>query len=318
MNAEIYAEWYRRQGYRVIHSNSSYWYEASRGAFQAFPFHWLIKPSEKELKSIFKNKWAFAARYSTPLDSSYGSVSYHAVYDAPAYSLDLLDRRSRQNIRAGLQNCRVEQIPLLQLAEDGWQLELDTTTRQDRKIAYTKEQWFRRYQSAADLPGFEAWGALVGDRLVASILAFIVDDCCELISQQCHHDFLPAKVNNALTYTITQEMISRPGVHSIFYTLQSLDAPPSVDDFKFRMGYSARKLRQRVVFHPLIQHAIQPFSYQVFTQLRRFFPESSFVSKTDGMMRFYLNGQLPLEKQNWPECLQKEKPQNTIIEPQAS
>lgn len=318
MDAEIYAEWFRRQGHRVIHTTNSYWYEASAGAYQAFPFHWVITPSDKELGIILQQKFALALRYSTPIETSCGSVSYHAVYDTPAYSLEVLDRRSRQNIRTGLQNCKVERIPISRLAEEGWLLEKDTTTRQDRTLAYSKKQWERRYLSAADLPGFEAWGALVNNRLVATVLLFIVEDCCELISQQCHHDFLCLKVNNALTYTITQEMVNRPSVHSIFYTLQSLDAPSSVDDFKFRMGYNARLVRQRVVFHPLLGMMIRPTTLPLITSFRRRVPDSCFMSKAEGMVRFYLNGKLPLERQTWPECLQKTKPQENLLESQAS
>ncbi len=101
----------------------------------------------------------------------------------------------------------------------------------------SEKPWRRRCMAAADLPGFEAWGALVDGRLVASLLTFQIDDWYELISQQCHRDYLNARVNNALAFVVTQTMISRTGNRSIFYTLQSLDAPASVDDFKFRMGY---------------------------------------------------------------------------------
>jgi hypothetical protein len=253
MNAEIFAKWLRQQGFRVMHTASSYWFEANPQVYQAFPYHWVIQPAEEELSDFLRKTRALALRYSTPLDHPFGCISYHAVCYQPRYNLENLDRRSRQNVRAGLKNCRVEAIPLELLAKEGWALEVDTAKRQVRRLMTDKAAWERRYKSAADLQGFEAWGALVDGRLVASLFGIQIDDCCELISQQCHKDFLGARVNNALSFVVTQTVLSRAGIRSIFYTLQSLDAPPNVDEFKFRMGYTAKALRQRVVFHPWVK-----------------------------------------------------------------
>ena len=303
MNAEIFAECFRRQGYRVARTASSFWYEASPRVFQAFPYHWLIRPTEDELSQFLRQHGAIGLRYSTPVDSQAGCISYHAVYDQPDYRLDSLDRRSRQNIRTGLKNCTVEPISFERLAEEGWLLEKDTEDRQGRQLALSKESWWRRCLAAADLPGFEAWGALVDGRLVASLLTVQVEDWCEMISQQCHRDYLTARVNNALCFVVTQTMINRANVCSIFYTLQSLDAPPSVDEFKFRMGYEARPVRQRVVFHPWLAPVFNRISHAAVKRLLSRYPDRPTLAKTEGMLRFYLEGRRPLSEQDWPECL---------------
>ncbi len=56
MNAEIFAGWLRRQGQTVVRTASSFWYEASPRAYQAFPYHWLIQPTEVELLSLLRQK----------------------------------------------------------------------------------------------------------------------------------------------------------------------------------------------------------------------------------------------------------------------
>jgi hypothetical protein len=305
MNAEIFAEWLRRQGHLVVRTQSTYWYDASPRVYQAFPYHWLIRPSEGELLAFLRKDRAIGLRYSAPADEPQGRISYHVVYEAPQYNLELLERRARQNVRNGLSRCTVQPIALERLADEGWLLETDTVDRQDRHVRMTREIWRRRYLSASDLPGFEAWGALIEDRLVASILTFRMDDCCELISQQCHREFLNARVNNALAFTVTQAMVSRPGIRSIFYTLQSLDAPPSVDEFKFRMGYKAKQVRQRVVFHPMLAPLIRPALGAAVKELVRRFPGVPSLPKAVGMLQFYLEGRRPLKEQHWPECLTK-------------
>lgn len=303
MNAEIFAEWLRRQGHQVVRTESSHWFDASPRVYQAFPYHWLIRPAEEELTDFLRQNKAIGLRYSTPVDSPVGRISYHAVYEQADYTLEMLDRRTRQNVRAGLGRCRVEPITLQRLAGEGWSLEADTVDRQGRSARMSEEAWKRRYLSACELPGFEAWGALVENRLVASLLSFQMDDCCELISQQCHRDFMNARVNHALAFSVTQTMMRRPGIRSIFYTLQSLDAPSSVDDFKFRMGYVARKVRQRVVFHPWLQPAIGPTCLAVARKLANSKPTIPVLPKAIGMIQFYIEGRRPLENQVWPECL---------------
>ena len=303
MNAEIFAEWLRRQGYDVEKTPSSHWYEASPRVYQAFPYHWLIQPPEDELLSLLRQKGAIALRYSSPVESTVGCISYHAIYDKPDYTLDSLDRRSRQNTRKGLKNCRVETISFERLAEEGWWLENDTASRQGRQLKINENIWRRRYMAAADLPGFEAWGALVDGRLVASLLTFQMEGCCEMISQQCHRDYLNARVNNALSFVVTRTMINRSGIKCVFYSLQSLDAPASVDQFKFRMGYTAKPVRQRVVFRPLLAPVLNKASYAVVNRLSEYRPDNPLLSKARGMLRFYLAGRCLPAEQDWPECL---------------
>ena len=305
MNAEIFAEWLRRQGMQVHRTDSTFWCEASSRAYQAFPYHWVIQPAEAEIRAFLRSSRALALRYSTPVENPTGMLSYHIVYTAPEYTLDGLDRRTRQNVRKGLKNCRVEPISMEQMAVEGWALEEDTVKRQERNVQVERTKWLRRYRSAADLPGFEAWGALVDDRLAATLLTCQIDNCCEMISQQCHRDYLSARVNNALIYVVTETMVRRPAIREIFYTMQSLDAPPSVDEFKLRMGYSVRAVRQRVVFGPRLAPLLIPAASALVSGAARLRPENPNLPKLQGMLHFYLEGNLPLEQQEWPETLDK-------------
>ena len=132
-----------------------------------------------------------------------------------------------------------------------------------------------------------------------------MSDCVYMLYQQCLEQYLSEHVNNALSCTVTREMISRSTTRSILYGLHSLDAPSSVDEFKFRMGYTARPVRQRVVFHPRVAPFISPFSYQVVRKLTRVFQGNPLLAKTEGMLRFYLEGRKPLSEQHLPSVLLK-------------
>lgn len=302
-----YDEWMRRQGYRVVQTASTHWVEYGPHVFQAIPFNQLITPSENELTEFLHREKAAALRYSTPLESKTGSLSYHVVYELDHYSLEELPKKARYDVRKGLSTASIEQVSLDRLAEEGWSVRAETLQRQGRSDAETEAWWKNLCLSARDFSNFEAWAAIVEGRMVACLLAVIWKDTFSVMYQQSLTDFLPYGVNNAITYSVTANVVNRPGNLHMFYGLQSLDASESVDKYKFRMGYTAKPVRQRVVFHPLMAPFINKLSFAGMKAANKILPRSTFISKTAGIMSFYLQGSRPLEEQAWSDELLKQK-----------
>ena len=252
MNADTFAEWLRRQGHRVIRTASSYWDEAGPRVYQAFPYHWLIQPSARELRALTLGRGIAALRYSTSLDAPRGIVSYHVVLHGP-YNVEMLRAQARNGVRRGLSRFKVERIAFEWLAEEGWSLQADTLERQGRTKSMRQADWQCICRAADGLPGFEAWGAICDGELAAALLTARIDDMCYVPYALSHSRFQREHVNNALFYAVSCDLLGREGVGGIFFTLQSLDAPESVDEFKFRMGLMAEPVRQQVVFHPCLR-----------------------------------------------------------------
>jgi hypothetical protein len=305
MNVEIFAEWLRRQGHQVERTESSYWVNRATRVYLAFPYHWLIQPAEAELQEFIQSRQALGLRYSTSLEMPVGCLSYHAVYDNPSYDLNNLGKNAIRNVRRGLKNCEIEEISLSRLADEGWQLQVDTLDRQGRRVPMSDKIWERICLSMIDLSGFNAWGAIVRGELAASVVTFKMDDCGYMLYQQCHRRYLQDHVNNALSFSVTKWLMEQSTIHSIFYGLHSLDAPASVDEFKFRMGYVPKPVRQRVVFHPWITPCINRVTHAVVRNLLKLSPGNLTLAKAEGMLRFYREGLRPLEDQNYPETLRK-------------
>jgi hypothetical protein len=299
--------WFQKQGCRVVLSKSSGWVEFATGVFQAFPYHWVISPSEEEILNMLNTNRLIALRYSTPLASSCGQVSYHVVYEKSSYPLSSLHKKVRHDIAKGLKYATYEPVPVRRLAFEGWELQHDTLVRQGRQNAQTRETWERTCIAAEGIPGFQSWGAIHNGELVATLLSFTQEDTVCIFFQQSKTDHIRFGVNNALTYVFTQESLQRPGIQCIFYGLHSLDAPPTVDQFKIRMGYTAKAVRQRIVFHPNLQPFINPVSYSIIQKIRYLRPNSYTLSKAEGAFRFYLQGKLSLSRQKWPEVLEEQK-----------
>jgi hypothetical protein len=307
MKAEIFAEWLTRQGHRVIQTKSSYWVETAPRIYQAFPYHWTISPEEDELREIIIKRYSIGLRFSAPIDYHSGAASYHVVQTDKDYDLKRLSKKARYDIRKALSIYSFRSIPLRDLVDEGWALRQETLARQKR-LGYENYEWWKKLCLGAEgLPGIEAWAASVDGHLAAALIAITCEDCCSVIYQQSKTMHLSQGVNNALTYTFTRMVMGRGGIKSIFYGLHSLDAQASVDEFKFRLGYTAKRVRQRVVFHP----GIMPFMNRVsYAALRRIISRrsgSSSLSKAEGMFRFYIEGKRPLSEQAWPKAILRDE-----------
>lgn len=300
---EAAVEWLRRQGQRIVFSSSSCWHSAARGIFQAFPYHQLINPSEDELRQVFMEGPALALRYSAPVTSPVGKLSYHVVYSQPVYGFEQLSRQARQNVHKGLAHAVIEPISFVRLAHEGWALRAETLVRQGRVRAESEGWWRMLCLSAEGLPGFEAWGASHKGKLVAALIAFRAGDCFLMVYQQSLTTHMKYGVNNALAFVFTQNALARPGIKKLFYGLESLDAPWEVDEFKLRMGYSLETVRQRVVFHPALRPFLKPLTLKALELLGGTFVHSPKWLKAEGMIRFYLEGSRPLAEQESPRRL---------------
>jgi hypothetical protein len=305
MNAEIMGEWLRRQGLRVITAGGGYWVQVAPRIYQAFPYHCLICPDDNQLKLIFRSLEAVAIRYSAPLDSPEGMISYHVIYSDKDYSLDKLPKKARYDVRKGMSNFDVKLISCGKLASEGWELRYETLVRQKRTRAESKSWWERLCSTAEGLPGIECWGAtdVRTGKLASSLLSIVCDNCFSILYQQSRTEHMRLGANSVLSYFVTREALKRFEIKEVFYGLHSLDAAASVDEYKFRLGFRARPVRQRVVFHHRLPHCFPRLGLYATRKLLRLKPESPSIAKAEGMFRFAVEGSRTLCEQKLPEPL---------------
>jgi hypothetical protein len=297
------AEWFRRQGYAVERTESSWWVEVSRGVLQAFPYHWEVEPTGREIRKLLRERRAVALRYSAPLSTGNGKVSYHVVGGEHDLSLAALAKKARYDIRTGHRYAEIRAISFEFLAQEGWEIRKETLGRQGRTAAERRDWWTRMCSAADEQEAFEAWGALRGRELIASILTWTEDDVSSILYQQSASAHLQFGVNNALTHAFASEVFRRSPGSKVFYGVESLDAPSSVDEFKCRMGFVKRPVRQRVVFHPIVAPLVNGVSHGVLNGLKSRWPSNPTLAKAEGMVRFFREGRLPLARQAPPPGL---------------
>ena len=288
MTPDIYAEWLRRLGQRVVRTPSSYWHSEGFGVYQAFPYHWTIAPGCEELRELMFHHRASALRYSAMTPAAGTDNGYHVVYTGSDYDFENLSGWARKNVRRGLRCSTVGRISFQRYVEEGWPLRQDTLTRQGRHLRENRDDWRRKYLAAADLSGFEVWAAEVHNHLAATLVVFQMDGWGYMLYQQCHSDYLREHSNNALSFVVTQHLIRELKVKGVYYGMRSLDAPASVDEFKFRMGYEASPIAQKIEFHPYLKPLVNTITYKAAKLAAAAYPDNRPLTKAEGMLRLSL------------------------------
>ncbi len=287
MNPQNYAIFLKRQGHRVFQTESCYWYNAQPGFYFYFPYHRLINPSEQELKKILWGAPCIGMRFFTPVEST-GKNSYLLVCSDKNYDLHSVDGKSRSQTRRGLENFEIKQFSFKDLASWGNGLNFDTLTRQGRDPRALSESYWKKYCDATEgLDGFEAWGAFAGGKLASYLVGFQMEDHFTILYQNSATDQLPLNPNNALIFSVTKQKLSVPEISTVSYGPESLDAPESLDTFKFRMGYQKRPMKQRVVFNPLVRPFIGSSLHRFMQRLAQARSQSDTFRKMEGIIRFY-------------------------------
>jgi hypothetical protein len=199
---------------------------------------------------------------------------------------------------------------------------LKTQTRtvcRDRGILVLNEfalnNWRYAVSKGRDPPGSSAqWatgqqqtgrGLGSSTELAGALIICRINDTFNVPYAMSHSRFLCDHVNNAIFYAVSCNMLEREGVKGIFYTVQSLDAPANIDEFKFRMGFKPTPVRQRVAFHPLLSPFANKAVHSLTQTLLQRDPSNPKLAKAEGMLRFHVEGSYELSKQPWPECLER-------------
>lgn len=256
MDAAAYAGFLRAMGHRVVATPSAYWFDANKLFYLSAPSHRMYSPTAEELRPLWRHFPCLGVRFAAPI-SGPGRVSYQIVCDNPDFSIESLSGNIRSKVRRGLKRCEVRNVPLDEIAVAGRAANADTVSRQGRGGVLEGERWDRFFRATQATPGFEGWGAWCEGELAAFLITATFDDGVEFLLARSRSDLLAAYPNNALIFTVTEEMLVRRKAPQITFGLESLEPVGPLDEFKFGMGFEARPLRQRVVFHPLFRPLVQ-------------------------------------------------------------
>ena len=291
MDSQRYAEFLRALGHRVVSVGDFSWYDANRFFFLSAPPHRTYAPSAEQLSAALQTLPCLGVRFAAPLEGE-GKLSYQIVCSDRNYGLEKLSGNTRSKVRRGLKRCEVGTVPFATIATAGKQAHEDTIARQGREGAFGNERWQRFFSVCETTPDIEGWGAWHEGTLAAFLVTVTFEDAVEFLLARSCNDTLGAYPNNALIFTVAEEMLARRGVPEITFGLESLEPVAPLDQFKFSMGFERKPLRQRIVFRPVLSTLLR--QSPVRNLVRRWTAQPSeravFWRKAAGILRFAEEG----------------------------
>jgi len=268
-----FAEFFLRQGQRVIETRSCFWYSHRPFLYMSLPYYRPVSPSQWELARVLLGGPAVGLRFPTGLDKSSKQIGILVCEDR-GYDFASLHKKSRTATRRGLENCEVKPLDFAYLAQHGQRLNEETFQRQGRSLrTMTESQWRRYCQAASEMPDFEAWGAWVKGQLASFSVLAHVEDWIFFQWGSSATEHLNYKPNNALTFIVTKSKLSDPRVSCVCYGAESA-LTLSLDAYKLRMGFQRRVFGERIVVNPLLQPALSLGGRRLIEWAARTHPES--------------------------------------------
>jgi Acetyltransferase (GNAT) domain len=246
---------YGEAGFKTHRSASGCWYEAGPRFLLAVPTHLPLEIDAHESREILRASGCLGFRY-VARDAARGRESWQMSATGATYSLEDFSGNTRSKIRRGLKQHEIRRVSGAELALHGERAFLDTVERQGRAGRYGLERWHRLLAAADRTPGIEIWSAWSDGTLNAYLLIMVFADVCELYEARSRNDALRAYPNNALIYSVTEELLVRRGLSEVTFGVEGLEELDTLDQFKLAMGFVRKPIRQHVVFAPLLRTAL--------------------------------------------------------------
>lgn len=285
MQASELAQFFSAVGYRVIETDSCYWYNAKPFLFKSLPVHRFVDPSASELAQVLIKGPAFALRYPKTPDHPGPSGGMYVCSDRD-YDFPALSQNVRSRTRRGLARCRIERIEFDYLSRYGYELIEETTMRQMGTAPGADEAEWHRFCAQTRLsPDFEAWGAFVGDRLATFIVGMLVEDCYYIHLQKSASDLLRYYPNNALLFTVMKTKMACPEVAYISHGPKALAVGKGLDYYKTSMGFRMQPFTDHVVFNPVVKPFLMWKGDAVVNRLVQRYPDNLFWQRASRALR---------------------------------
>lgn len=254
LDAERFAAFYRRAGVRVVQSPSAWWYEAAPRFLLALPSHNELTLEPGEADNLIRRERLAGLRYICA-PSEGGRPSFQIVCDTPDFSLEKLSANTRSKVRRGLGRNEIRRITGKELAAVAERAFVETMQRQNRESAAALTTWRGMLAAADEEPAIEIWSSWHESEFACYLIAVCIDDVCEFFQARSANHMLKHYPNNALIYTLTEEMLVHRRLREVTFGIESPEPVEELDTFKMQMGFRKKPVQQRVVFHPALRMA---------------------------------------------------------------
>jgi hypothetical protein len=283
---EHYAGFLKRMGHTVREIDGVRWFNTARGVYTCFPFHRDIDAPTIRLREIL-GRDGVVARFGCP--EHQGVSSFRILCDDSDYDFPSLRKRTRTQVRRGLEACRIAPVDFADLGQHAIPLNADTLIRQGRKVpANLEHYWTNYFAEAARTEGAEAWAAFVDGDMAAYLISFMIEDVSNLLILRSSLKHLKAFPNNALVFQFLSHKMQSPDCSQVVYGYESIQAGlGSLDQFKTGMGFRLAPVGQRVELSPWIAPLVNRFTIPAASGILKRLGSGENNAKLRGILSWY-------------------------------
>ena len=244
------ARFLERRGARVFEAAGTLWGHYRGPFYVSLPYHSAIDPEPAEVRELMWKHRIPSLRFPSAKGAGLAGGFYVA---SPAdYSLDRLPRRTRAEIRHGLDACDIRPVDPGELLSEGLALNLDTMRRQRRFDAEfgAPERWKQFVAAVRDTPEVYAYGAYVDGRLAAYVVGCREGDWLHLLYKMTRNEYRGLSLSYALDHWLMMRTAADPSIRTVANSFLSVLPNPGLDRYKRHTGFSEAPCRMAVYFHP--------------------------------------------------------------------
>jgi len=244
-------DFYRAQGRYAEYVDRTLWVGETRLSLMAVPGIVPVSNHATEVARILKSSGRVAAVF-TPAHPTGASVSRFVIRDR-AYDWHSLQPQFRQQTKAALRAGEVRRMEWQEAARLGVAAYTDSIQRRGQSTSPEPavSRWNAICESAAVVPGLEAWGMLTAKGELAAIMLVwtngTISHGLQIYRSETHKSLRPT---HALYFIVSRHQMLRPEIEEFSVGRQSIPAMPGVDRFKRHAGFKSEPTPVAVVLRP--------------------------------------------------------------------
>lgn len=222
-----------------------YWYRRGNSKFLSYVGPALEKNLElSAVREFVRKKHAWGAMWNYDHDYAQEGPWYRCVCNIVDYDIKSIEsKNARHNVKRSLERCSFRKIDYQWLADAGYDVYIKAASRYKNFKVESRDTFKKKMLNSSSIPGAEAFGVFVDDKLVAYITLFI---CGQSVRGDIAH-FDPAYSNAypmfALYYNVTHHYLKGGAYKEVDRGSRPLMHETNIDDFLLRLGYRKRYCR---------------------------------------------------------------------------
>ncbi len=253
---ETLANFARMRGLPVYRAAGAWWtpFRHESRFLMTVPEQITVDRDEEEIARLLWKERMVAARYPTMARRGMES-GYYRWPRQEAFDLTHLDRKLRNSVRRGLEQCQLHELEPRELREWGLDLNRETMERQGRFNPEFGEaaRWQRFVEAVERTEGMSITGAFVEGELAGYSIECRADGWWYALYQNSRVSRLKSFPNHALDYFSIERAAKDDSVKGILNSPFPLSPNAGLHDYKTKFGYQVAPYRLAIQLNPVAE-----------------------------------------------------------------